>query len=110
MYFHLLNIHTKLYLLVSQSLFSWQLVCTFFFSWLFPYFVKGFRNQITEDDMPGPLKSHDSSRLGDKLEKAWEYQVSQKEKPSLLKALLTVFYKELSVYGLLLLVQEFIVK
>lgn len=60
--------------------------------------------------MPGPLKSHESGRLGDKLERAWEYEVNHKEKPSLLRALLVVFYKELSIYGLLLLVQEFIVK
>ncbi|XP_018565535.1 probable multidrug resistance-associated protein lethal(2)03659 isoform X2 [Anoplophora glabripennis] len=81
-----------------------------FFCWLFPYFVKGFKNQITEDDMPGALKAHESCTLGNKLEKAWHYQVANNEKPSLLKALLTVFYKELSIYGLLLLIQEFIVK
>lgn len=81
-----------------------------FFCWLFPYFVKGFKNQITEDDMPGPLKTHESGILGDKLENAWNYQVTNNEKPSLLTALLAVFYKELSVYGLFLLVQEFIVK
>ncbi|KAJ8918452.1 hypothetical protein NQ315_008149 [Exocentrus adspersus] len=79
-------------------------------AWLLPYFLKGFRNQINEDDLPGPLKAHESSRLGNKLEKAWQHQVDYKKQPSLLKALLAVFYQELSIYGVFLLVQEFIVK
>ncbi|KAJ8954547.1 hypothetical protein NQ318_000781, partial [Aromia moschata] len=78
--------------------------------WLLPYFVKGYKRQLTENDLCGVMKSHDSVRLGDKLEAAWDDQVARKKNPSLLIALIKVFYVELSLYGILYLIQEFIVK
>ncbi|KAJ8929223.1 hypothetical protein NQ314_018102 [Rhamnusium bicolor] len=60
--------------------------------------------------MYGPLKAHESSRLGDKLEAAWNDQVSHKKTPSLLLAIIKVFYIEFIIYGIFYLIQEFIVK
>ncbi|KAG5889084.1 hypothetical protein JTB14_004928 [Gonioctena quinquepunctata] len=62
-----------------------------FFCWLLPYFVMGFKRELTEDDMYQNRKKHDSVELGDRLEAAWRYQVKHKKKPSFFKALCSMF-------------------
>lgn len=81
-----------------------------FSSWLIPYFKKGFKRELNEDDMYGPLKTHESKRLGDKLEIAWNYEIANKKDPSLWRAVLKVFSKELVLYGIFNFFIEFIVR
>ncbi|RZC36351.1 multidrug resistance-associated protein, partial [Asbolus verrucosus] len=78
--------------------------------WALPLFVKGFKKDLTEDDLYGPLKVHESRRLGDKLEEAWKKQENSSRNPSLWKALTVVFGKEIAKYGLVLALLEFVVK
>ncbi|KAJ8929217.1 hypothetical protein NQ314_018096 [Rhamnusium bicolor] len=66
-----------------------------FFCWLLPYFVKGFKRELNEDDMYETLEKDESKRLGDKLEAAWNYQVAHKKNPSLWMALLKIFRREI---------------
>lgn len=58
-------------------------------SWLLPYFVKGYKKVLTEDDMYQNRNVHDSEMLGNKLESVWD-----RIKPSLAKALSEVFLAE----------------
>lgn len=81
-----------------------------FFSWLMPYFVEGFKRELNEDDMYGPLKTHEAVLLGDKLEKAWNHEIRNKKNPSLWRAILKVFSKDLILYGIFYLFLEFIVR
>ncbi|KAJ8954553.1 hypothetical protein NQ318_000787 [Aromia moschata] len=48
-------------------------------SWLLPYFVKGYKRDLTEDDLYAPMKDHDSKMLGNKLEAEWNYQLANKK-------------------------------
>ncbi|KAJ8954555.1 hypothetical protein NQ318_000789 [Aromia moschata] len=81
-----------------------------FFCWLLPYFVKGYKRDLTEDDLYAPVKDHDSRMLGDKLEKEWNYQVAHKRDPSLLIAIAKVFRRELILSGLFNFFIELIVR
>lgn len=49
------------------------------FSWLIPFFIKGIRKELNEDDMYRCGKKHDSKYLGDQLQTAW---YKEKEKNS----------------------------
>ncbi|KAJ8983670.1 hypothetical protein NQ317_003457 [Molorchus minor] len=79
-------------------------------SWLLPYFVKGYKRDLTEDDMYAPLKSHESKRLGDRLESEWNYQLAHKKNPSLLLAIAKVFGVELIIYGIFNIFIELVVR
>ncbi|KAJ8983676.1 hypothetical protein NQ317_003464 [Molorchus minor] len=81
-----------------------------FFCWLLPYFVKGFKKELTEDDMYGPLKEHEARSLGDRLEEAWNYEVAHKSNPSLWMAVIRVFRVELVLYAILFAFRELVVK
>ncbi|KAJ8929220.1 hypothetical protein NQ314_018099 [Rhamnusium bicolor] len=87
-----------------------NIITNVFFCWLLPYFVKGFKRDLTEDDMYGPLKSHEANMLGDKLEKAWNYEVTHKKKPSLWFALIKVFRVELVLFAIFFMFIELVVK
>lgn len=56
------------------------------------------------------LKGHESSMLGDKLQKAWNHEVKNKKNPSLWLAIISVFGFELFLNAVFLVVIEFIVK
>lgn len=58
-------------------------------SWLLPYFIKGYKKVLSEDDMYQNRKVHDSEMLGNKLETVWN-----KTKTSLAKDLCKVFLGE----------------
>ena len=73
-------------------------------------FVKGFKKDLTEEDLYDPLKAHESSRLGDKLEKSWLQEANLRRHPSLWKTLIKVYGVEIGLYGIFLLVQELIVR
>lgn len=73
-------------------------------------FVKGFKKDLTEEDLWGTLKAHESRRLGDQLEEAWSKEENSKKKPSLWRALIKVFGFEVARYGVILLFLELVVK
>ncbi|XP_063918456.1 probable multidrug resistance-associated protein lethal(2)03659 isoform X3 [Zophobas morio] len=81
-----------------------------FFCWTFPTLVKGFTDGFKESDVLHLLPQHESSTLGDKLDKEWSQEVSSKEKPSLWKPLLNIFGMEFLKVGLLMFVNEFLIK
>ncbi|KAJ8918454.1 hypothetical protein NQ315_008151 [Exocentrus adspersus] len=81
-----------------------------FFCYMLPLFAKGLKNELNENDMYGPLKSHVSTDLGDRLEKAWNYEISHRKNPSLWIALLKVFGKELALYGIFNFFIEFCIR
>lgn len=78
-----------------------------FFSWALPFFVKGFKKDLLEEDLYGPLKSHESKRLGDLLEAAWIKEESTRRKPSFWRPLIKVFGKEFWLYAIYVALVEF---
>lgn len=72
--------------------------------------MKGFRKELTEDDMYGTLKPHDSGMLGDRLQKAWDREVATKKDPSLWIAMARVFGVEFLLYASYFGFIEFVVK
>ncbi|KAJ3634109.1 hypothetical protein MTP99_011017 [Tenebrio molitor] len=87
-----------------------NLLSKLFFCWALPLFVKGFKKDLTEDDLYGPLKSHESRRLGDKLEETWIKETNLHRRPSFWRTLVKVYGLEISLYGIVILIQELIVK
>lgn len=75
-------------------------------SWLLPYFVKGFKRELTEDDMYETCKEHESRKLGMKLEAAWTQQLKRSKDPSLTWALFKVFKADIIIYGIVNLLFE----
>lgn len=86
----------------------------FFRSYTLPLFYRGYKNDIEVTDLPESLKEHKSSRLGDRLEAAWnaEEERAKKEKrtPSLRRVLMRVFGLEFLFYGIVLAFSEFAIK
>jgi hypothetical protein len=74
--------------------------CNNCFSWELPLIVKGWRKELTEDDLYKTLENHESSRLGDKLESLWSEEENFCKNPSLGKALTKLFGLEFFLYGL----------
>ncbi|RZB40881.1 ABC tran domain containing protein, partial [Asbolus verrucosus] len=68
--------------------------------WELPIFLKGFKKELTEDDLYAPLKQYESKRLGDKLEQLWQEEEDFREHPSLWRALIRMFGLEFIVYGI----------
>ncbi|KAJ8954548.1 hypothetical protein NQ318_000782 [Aromia moschata] len=85
-------------------------ITDFFFCWMLPFFVKGVKKEITEDDMYGPLKAHESNILGEKMEKYWTYEVKNKKNPSLWRALFKVFKYDFSLIVIIMLIYELVLK
>ncbi|XP_015835557.1 probable multidrug resistance-associated protein lethal(2)03659 [Tribolium castaneum] len=81
-----------------------------FFCWALPLFVKGFKKDLSEEDLYGPLKAHDSKRLGDLLEAAWIKEESTRRNPSFWRAIIKVFGREFGLLGLYVIVIEFFIK
>ncbi|XP_076254933.1 putative multidrug resistance-associated protein lethal(2)03659 isoform X1 [Rhynchophorus ferrugineus] len=82
-----------------------------FFLWMLPLFVRGFKKGLAEDDLYPSLKVHDSKILGDKLEKEWFKEVKKNpSNPSLWRALVGVFGKELALLGLCYLIIEIFIR
>ncbi|KAF7279494.1 hypothetical protein GWI33_007172 [Rhynchophorus ferrugineus] len=86
-------------------------VSKMFFLWMLPLFVKGYKNDLLEDDLYPSMKADDSTILGDKLEKEWNKElVKRPKKPSLWIALGKVFGRELSFLGVCYLFIEICVR
>ncbi|XP_074031101.1 probable multidrug resistance-associated protein lethal(2)03659 isoform X1 [Leptinotarsa decemlineata] len=79
-----------------------------FFLFLLPYFVKGYKRELTEDDMYSHRHKHDSGKLGERLEAAWQYQVKHKKNPSFIKALCSVFLSEIFMLWIIAFAAEII--
>ncbi|XP_074031109.1 probable multidrug resistance-associated protein lethal(2)03659 [Leptinotarsa decemlineata] len=79
-----------------------------FFLFLLPYFVKGYKRELTEDDMYSHRHKHDSGKLGERLEAAWQYQVKHKKNPSLIKALCSIFLFEIFMLWIIVFAAEII--
>ncbi|CAH1105144.1 unnamed protein product, partial [Psylliodes chrysocephalus] len=71
------------------------------FCWLLPYFVKGYKRELTEDDMYWHRKVHDSIDLGNKLERRWKKHLENNKKPSYLKVLVGTFFWEIILLNIL---------
>ncbi|KAJ3652317.1 hypothetical protein Zmor_018295 [Zophobas morio] len=71
----------------------------FLFCWELPVVIKGWKRDLSEDDMYDPLRETDSKRLGDKLEKLWKDEEMLRKNPSLARAIMTQFGLEFLLYG-----------
>ncbi|KAF6206039.1 hypothetical protein GE061_017264 [Apolygus lucorum] len=84
------------------------------FSWMIPLFFKAISRPLDSRDLYEPLSNNKSDKQGDLIEKAWDIEVltAQKrgERPSYLRALRSVFGKQLVLQGLLIFVLEFAVR
>ncbi|CAH1183645.1 unnamed protein product [Phaedon cochleariae] len=73
-------------------------------------FHEGRKRDLNEDDLTKPLDAHKSQILGDKIAKIWaqEYDdaIEHKRKPSMTKVIMKTFYKDILIYGLVLLIME----
>ncbi|RZC36634.1 multidrug resistance-associated protein, partial [Asbolus verrucosus] len=92
-----------------------QIFCPIFFSadvcslcsWELPILVKGFKKDLSEDDLYPPLEEHRSKRLGDKLEELWQEEENFCEKPSLWRAIVKMFGLKFLIYGIVYIPVEF---
>ncbi|KAJ8929216.1 hypothetical protein NQ314_018095 [Rhamnusium bicolor] len=87
-----------------------NIISRLFFCWLLPYFAKGFKRELNEDDMYHAIRKDESKRLGDKLEAAWNYQITHKKNPSLWRALIRVFRRDLFLSAIFNIFSELIVR
>ncbi|CAH1105147.1 unnamed protein product [Psylliodes chrysocephalus] len=85
----------------NANIFSWLLFC-----WLLPLFIKGYKIDLTEDDIYQHRKSHDSGHLGEKLEAQWKKQTEKSKNPSLFKALTKVFFLEMLLLNIVIIIEE----
>ncbi|XP_044260437.1 probable multidrug resistance-associated protein lethal(2)03659 [Tribolium madens] len=73
----------------------------FLFCWELPIVIKGWKKDLSEDDLYSPLKDIDSKMLGDKLEQFWFEEENFQKKPSLARAIRRLFGWEIAKFGIL---------
>ncbi|XP_056642945.1 probable multidrug resistance-associated protein lethal(2)03659 [Diorhabda sublineata] len=83
-----------------------NIISVLFFCWLLPYFVKGYKRELTEDDMYRNRKQHESSALGDDIEKRWKRHVTKSKNPSYAKVLIGMFMWEIILLNVLVIITE----
>ncbi|XP_049822547.1 probable multidrug resistance-associated protein lethal(2)03659 isoform X1 [Aethina tumida] len=80
------------------------------FWYTLPTFIQGFRRDLEESDLTETLTEHQSSILGNKMEKYWKLEEERaarvKKTPSLHRVLFKVFGVEFMLYGLVLAISE----
>jgi ATP-binding cassette subfamily C (CFTR/MRP) protein 4 len=80
------------------------------FWYTIPTFIQGFKRDLEESDLTETLTEHKSSRLGNKMEKAWKAEeiraMKAKSTPSLQRVLFKVFGVEFIFYGIVLALSE----
>lgn len=86
-------------------------IFSFVYSYTIPTFIQGFKRDLEETDLTETLTEHKSSRLGNKMEKAWkaeERRILKKptKSPSLHRVLWKVFGFEFIFYGIVLALSE----
>ncbi|XP_078147164.1 ATP-binding cassette sub-family C member 4-like [Centroberyx gerrardi] len=83
-----------------------------FFCWLSPLFRIGYKRKLEEDDMYEVLAEDRSERLGQELQRHWEYEVQKATKelrpPRLAKVIMKCYWKPYAVLGVFTLVEEVI--
>ncbi|XP_017773823.1 PREDICTED: multidrug resistance-associated protein 4 isoform X1 [Nicrophorus vespilloides] len=67
-----------------------NIISTIFFCYTIPLFRKGWKKDLTENDLYKTLPQHSSELLGDNLQREWEKEI-KKDDPSLFKALYRTF-------------------
>lgn len=78
---------------------------------MFPLFVKGYKKDLQEEDLYPHLDSHESTYLGNKLQREWIKEIKKRPKnPSLWKSLVRVFGKQLMFLGILNLFMELFIR
>lgn len=86
----------------------------FLSSYTLPIFWKGFKHDLEESDLTQTLNEHKSSRLGDKMEAAWDRELERAKRanvtPSLQRTLFAVFGWEFMFYGLVLAFSELAIR
>ncbi|XP_031637635.1 multidrug resistance-associated protein 4-like, partial [Contarinia nasturtii] len=75
---------------------SWISILTF--GWTIPMFKRSYNKVLNANDVFAPVDEDHSDRLGDRLEKNWEME-KKKEKPSLTRALVKTFWRQLIILG-----------
>lgn len=70
--------------------------------------MKGYKRELTEDDMYMHRKDHDSGDLGKKLEMRWKKHLENNKNPSFLRVLLGTFIYEVVLLNILSVVAEMI--
>ncbi|XP_072399234.1 probable multidrug resistance-associated protein lethal(2)03659 [Diabrotica undecimpunctata] len=83
-----------------------NLISNLFFCWLLPYFVKGYKRELTEDDMYRYRSEHDSSKLGQKLEDRWKTHGINNQNPAYWKVLIGTFIWEILGLNILIVLIE----
>ncbi|ODM99108.1 Multidrug resistance-associated protein 4 [Orchesella cincta] len=67
------------------------------FLWIIPFFTKGYKKELQEEDLCDILKEDETERLGNELEIYWQNELEKAKltgkKPSLLRALLKISWK-----------------
>ncbi|KAJ3655115.1 hypothetical protein Zmor_014255 [Zophobas morio] len=80
------------------------------FWYTIPTFIQGFKRDLEESDLTDTLPEHKSSKLGNKMEKAWKAEeiraAKARSKPSLQRVLFKVFGFEFVFYGIVLALSE----
>ncbi|EFA03656.1 probable multidrug resistance-associated protein lethal(2)03659 [Tribolium castaneum] len=100
-----LKAHTKVHPKEKANFLS-----TLFFCWALPTFVKGWKKDLDEDDLYGPLKAHESKALADRMGLVWLKEKNKHRIPSLGKVIIKVFYREILFYACFLMIQELVIK
>jgi ATP-binding cassette subfamily C (CFTR/MRP) protein 4 len=71
--------------------------------------IKGWKKNLTEDDLYAPLQEYDSTELGNQLEQVWADEESGRKNPSLFRALRRLFGFEFWICGVIYAPVELIV-
>ncbi|KAI2473981.1 ATP binding cassette (ABC) transporter subfamily C member [Diabrotica virgifera virgifera] len=77
-----------------------------FFCWLIPYFAKGYKRDLTEDDMYKHRSEHDSGSLGARLERRWSKHIKNNKNPAYWKVLIGTFFCEIFLLNILAFTTE----
>ncbi|CAG9840903.1 unnamed protein product [Diabrotica balteata] len=101
------EIHGKAKTKKKNPLDTANILSSIFFFWLLPFFVKGYKKDLTEDDMYEHRSCHESGKLGDQLQQKWNKQL-RKKKPSLIKACASSFVLDLLGINCLIIIAEVI--
>lgn len=74
-------------------------------------FIKGYKKELDVEDIYNPLNQDRSKLLGGRLQRQWEKELKKAVKgnydPSLLKAIVRVFWTEGMLLGVLLFISDF---
>nr|CAD7398178.1 unnamed protein product [Timema poppensis] len=91
-----------------------NLISVLFFWWTVDLFKKGFKQDLSQDDLFEPLSKDKSQHLGDKLEKNWQHELKASEKtghsPNLLKVIFMTYKREIIQLGVFQFFIELLVR